>query len=57
MSLDWGEIKNTTLECCRCHYKFKGEEMVFLDQLKCPQCGYKILKKVKPPIVHRIKAK
>jgi DNA-directed RNA polymerase subunit RPC12/RpoP len=54
--LDWDEIKNTTLECLRCHHIFKGEEMIFRDKLACPNCGYKALKKIKPPRVKRLKA-
>ncbi len=56
MPLDWDNIKDVELECCRCGYRFKGEEMLFIEKLACPECGYKVLRKIRPPIVKRVKA-
>ena len=56
MSLDWDGIRNQVYECARCHYRFKGEECIMRDRLVCPQCSYKVLIKIKPPIVKRVKA-
>jgi len=54
--LDWDSMKNQVYECTRCHLRFKGEELIFRDQLKCPRCGYWIMAKTKPPIVKKVKA-
>jgi DNA-directed RNA polymerase subunit RPC12/RpoP len=54
--LDWPGIENVEYECLRCHARFKGQEMLNRDRLACPECGYKIIKKVPPPIVKRVRA-
>jgi len=56
MSLDWPGMEKVEYECARCGARFKGEELLFIDQLKCPRCGCKVLKKTRPPIVRRIRA-
>ena len=45
-------------ECLRCgarmteaDLKFRGEDLI-----KCVNCSYKVLRKVRPPIAHRVKA-
>jgi DNA-directed RNA polymerase subunit P len=45
-------------ECVKCGAK------VFLDELelrgggvKCTYCGYRVLRKIRPPVVKRVKAK
>jgi len=45
-------------ECVRCGAKVPSEELEMRGgQIKCVVCGYRILKKVKPPVVKRISAK
>jgi len=56
MSLDWPGIENIEYECLKCHRRFKGKEMLFVNQLKCPQCGYRVLTKTRPPVVRVVKA-
>jgi DNA-directed RNA polymerase subunit RPC12/RpoP len=56
MRLDWKGIENIEYECVKCGATFKGKEMLFIDELKCPQCGSHMLKKTRPPIVRRVKA-
>jgi DNA-directed RNA polymerase subunit RPC12/RpoP len=53
--LDWKGIENQIYECPRCGYQMKGEELVVRDRIVCPRCGYHVIKKVKPPIVKRMK--
>ena len=56
MSLDWLGMEKVEYECARCGARFKGEELLFIDQLKCPRCGCKVIKKVPPPRVRRVRA-
>ena len=45
-------------ECVRCGAKVPSEELEMRGgETKCIICGYRILKKVKPPVVKRIPAK
>ena len=53
---DWDEIEKQTYECARCGRLIRGDEIVMRNRVVCPRCGYRVIKKVKPPIVHRIKA-
>jgi DNA-directed RNA polymerase subunit P len=45
-------------ECIRCGARVPSEELELRGgEIKCIICGYRILKKVKPPVVKRVKAK
>ncbi|MGB9675652.1 MAG: DNA-directed RNA polymerase subunit P [Candidatus Bathyarchaeales archaeon] len=45
-------------ECVRCGAKVSSEELELRGgEIKCTTCGYRILKKIKPPVVKRIQAK
>ena len=56
MSQDFSGMRGMTYECVRCGYLAKGEELGMREQIKCPECGYRVLRKIRPPIVKRIKA-
>jgi len=44
-------------ECVRCGAKITTEELELRGgTIKCTQCGYRVLKKIRPPIVKRVKA-
>ena len=44
-------------ECVRCGAKVTTEELELRGgAIKCTHCGYRVLKKVRPPIVKRMKA-
>ena len=48
----------TVYECVRCGAKVPSEELDMRGgETKCTVCGYRILKKIKPPVVKRIQAK
>lgn len=53
MSLDW-DIENMTYKCLRCGRLIKGEELIMLNQIKCPECGSRVLIKLRPPVVKRV---
>jgi DNA-directed RNA polymerase subunit RPC12/RpoP len=45
-------------ECMRCGSRVPSEELELRGgETKCIICGYRILKKVKPPVVKRVQAK
>ncbi len=42
-------------ECVRCHAKVKSEELEMRGgRVKCTYCGYRVLKKIRPPVVKRV---
>ncbi len=48
----------TVYECVRCGARVPTEELDMRGgEIKCTVCGYRILKKIKPPVVKRIQAK
>jgi len=48
----------TVYECVRCEAKVPSEELELRGgEIKCIVCGYRILKKMKPPVVKRIQAR
>ena len=42
-------------ECVRCGTKVTAEQLSQLPEVKCI-CGYRVLKKARPPIVKQLKA-
>jgi DNA-directed RNA polymerase subunit RPC12/RpoP len=48
----------TVYECVRCGAKVPSEELELRGgEIKCIVCGYRILKKIKPPVVKRVQAR
>lgn len=42
-------------ECVRCHAKVTSEELEMRGgRVKCTSCGYRVLKKIRPPVVKRV---
>jgi len=54
--LDWKGIEHQIYKCARCRTRFNGEQLIMRDRIVCPNCGYHIITKVKPPIAKRVKA-
>ncbi|MCK5628383.1 hypothetical protein KAI12_02860 [Candidatus Bathyarchaeota archaeon] len=51
------EKAGIVFECIRCGAKVPSEEIELRGgEVKCIICGYRILKKIKPPVVKRVKA-
>jgi len=44
-------------ECISCASRITADQLAVTPEIKCPICGYRILKKVRPPIVRHIKAR
>ncbi|MGE5187514.1 MAG: hypothetical protein ACM3JE_00645 [Betaproteobacteria bacterium] len=52
------EKSGIVYECMRCGSRVPSEELELRGgETKCIICGYRILKKVKPPVVKRVQAK
>jgi DNA-directed RNA polymerase subunit RPC12/RpoP len=44
-------------ECINCSSKVTLEQLSVTPEVKCPICGYRVLKKARAPIVKHIKAR
>ena len=45
-------------ECVKCGAKVSSEELDLRGgRVKCTFCGYRVLKKIRPPVVKRVPAK
>jgi DNA-directed RNA polymerase subunit P len=44
-------------ECVRCGNRVYLSELEKYVSFRCPECGYRIFKKVRPAIVKRVKAR
>lgn len=42
-------------ECVRCGTRVNADELAQLPEIKCI-CGYRVLKKARPPVVKQVKA-
>ncbi|MDQ1279849.1 MAG: DNA-directed polymerase subunit [Thermoproteota archaeon] len=45
-----------TYKCVQCGAIITSDQFSLLLEIKCPNCGYRVLRKVRPPIVKRVKA-
>ncbi|MFQ5762984.1 MAG: DNA-directed RNA polymerase subunit P [Candidatus Bathyarchaeia archaeon] len=54
MSREPSEIQ---YQCVRCLKNVAYSELLSMPQSKCPNCGYRILKKVRAPVVKHVKAR
>ncbi|MCW3981411.1 MAG: DNA-directed RNA polymerase subunit P [Candidatus Bathyarchaeota archaeon] len=47
--------QNLVYECVRCGAKVQTEELDMRGGgIKCTFCGYRVLKKIRPPVVKRV---
>ena len=44
-------------ECVSCGTRVSAEQLEVTPEIKCPICGYRILRKVRPPVVRHVKAR
>ncbi|MEM1589387.1 MAG: DNA-directed RNA polymerase subunit P [Candidatus Bathyarchaeia archaeon] len=45
-------------ECLRCGAKVSTDELELRGgEIKCTVCGYRVLKKIRPPVVKRVQAR
>jgi DNA-directed RNA polymerase subunit P len=43
-------------ECERCGTRQSLEELMKLPEIKCINCGYRVLRKVRPPVVKKVES-
>ncbi len=48
-------LAGVTYECVNCGTKITFEQLTMSPEIKCPSCGYRVLKKVRPPVVKTVK--
>jgi len=51
------EAAGIQYECISCGTRVTADQLAVTPEIKCPICGYRILKKVRPPIVRHLKAR
>jgi len=56
---DEGEQRPAGLmyECISCGKQLTADQLAMTPEIKCPFCGYRVLRKARPPVVKRIKAR
>jgi DNA-directed RNA polymerase subunit RPC12/RpoP len=46
-------------ECVKCGYRAPASKWELVDvpgEFKCPECKYRVARKIRPPVVKRLKA-
>ena len=44
-------------KCVRCGKLINADRLALMVEIKCPYCGYRVLRKIRPPIVKKVKAR
>ncbi|RLI49477.1 DNA-directed RNA polymerase subunit P [Candidatus Bathyarchaeota archaeon] len=44
-------------KCVRCQKLINVDQLSLMIETKCPNCGYRVLRKTRPPIVKKLKAR
>ena len=44
-------------QCVRCEKLISADQLSMMIEVKCPNCGYRVLRKTRPPIVKKVKAR
>jgi len=51
-------VSGLVYECVKCRAQVRLEELEMRGgRVKCTYCGYRVLRKIRPPVVRRISAK
>lgn len=58
MRMEKEKLTGIVYECVRCGAKVPSDELELRGgEIKCIVCGYRVLKKIRPPVVKRVSAK
>lgn len=53
----WPGMDGQVYECIRCGERVEGKDLEMRGgDIKCTHCGYRVLKKVRNPVVRRVRA-
>jgi DNA-directed RNA polymerase subunit P len=44
-------------KCVKCGSEVSASQLELTPEVKCPVCGFRVLRKVRPPIVKKVKAR
>lgn len=50
-------VSGILYQCISCGEKLTMNQLAMTPEIKCPFCGYRVLKKVRAPVVKRVKAR
>lgn len=50
-------LTSITYICVRCEKLLSADQLSMMIEVKCPNCGFRVLRKTRPPIVKRVKAR
>jgi len=50
-------VSGVVYQCLQCDAKVSAEQLLLTTEIKCPNCGYRVLRKTRSPVVKRIKAR
>ncbi len=50
-------LTSITYICVRCENLISVDQLSLMIEVKCPNCGFRVLRKTRPPIVKRVKAR
>ncbi len=51
------EVGGVSYACLRCGARMTYEQIMSSPEVKCMNCGYRVLRKVRPAIVKTVKAR
>jgi DNA-directed RNA polymerase subunit RPC12/RpoP len=57
ISMEEKPVSGVVYQCLHCDAKVLAEQLLLTTEIKCPNCGYRVLRKVRSPVVKRIKAR
>ena len=50
-------LTGVVFKCVQCGNTITQEQLSLMLEIKCPACGYRVLRKMRPPIVKHVKAR
>lgn len=56
-SNDESSVRGIIYECVNCRARVSAEQLAITPEIKCPMCGYRVLTKIRPPVVKHTKSR
>ena len=51
------KIEDVSYMCVKCGSNITSEQLSIMLEVKCPNCGYRVVRKIRQMIVKRLKAR